>query len=330
MKKLIAILLIAVLALSLTACGGGSTGARGETGLWKVTYPDGRVEYYDVFENGSEKTSVRPVLRNGSENLLSGFGDDNFDYLEDLGFMGQDEPGVFNDILYDYYGFHGATDAFRADIKAEAERINKSGTEEQKKAFGAFIYDIDRNTYKYNCDCYPGEIRMASSSHVLITIDFNEQFVNTNHGEHNKFEGDANGFTMTQGYNAPFSEGAVWEKIGDTTRNSAKLAINDLSELNGNWKAESYDAEGNVVKVEYYKLYKDENNENVLKSAPITAEGESVEGIVSPSYNWQPEEKYFNYGVDYIITLTGDGNRLEVTGRGFLGFYEGSVLTRIG
>ena len=61
MKKLIAILLIAVLALSLTACGGGSTGAKSETGLWKVTYPDGRVEYYDVFENGSEKLSVRPA-----------------------------------------------------------------------------------------------------------------------------------------------------------------------------------------------------------------------------------------------------------------------------
>jgi|GEM_PF-4343190 len=330
MKKIIAILLIAVLCVSLTACGGGSTGARPETGRWKVTYSDGQVAYYEVFENGSEKLSVRPVISSGSENLLSGFGDDNFDYLEELGFMGQDEPGVFNDIINDYYNFHGATDAFRAEIKAEAERINKSGTEEQKKAFGAFIYDIDRNTYKYNCDSYPGEIRMASSSHVLAVFDFADCIVNTSRGENVKFEGNTSGFTVTQGYNAPFADGAVWEKIGDTTRNSAKLAINDLSELGGNWKMESYDAEGNVVKVEYYKLYKDESNENLLRSAPITAEGESVEGVVSNSYNWHPEEKYFDTGVDYIITLTGDGNRLEVTGRGFLGFYEGSILTRIG
>lgn len=329
MKKLLAIILAAIMVFSFTACGGGSSSAKGSkgTGLWKVTYPDGRIAYYDIFENGSEKLSVRPVTAAGSENLLSEFGDDNFDYLADMGFIGQDDSGYFSEIIYDYYNYY-ATGDFKAEIKAEAERINKSGTEEQKKAFGAFIYDIDRNTYKYNCNSYPGEIRMAASSHLLITADFNEKFVDTNHGEHNSFEGDANGFTMTQGYNEPFSQGAVWEKTGDTTRNAAKLAIKDISKLNGNWKMESYDAKGNVVKVEYYKLYQDESNENVLKTAPITAEGESVGGVVSPSYNWHPEEKYFSYSGVYC-TLSGDSDSLVVTGRDFLGFYEGSVLTRV-
>ncbi len=283
MKKLIAILLVAVMVFSFAACGGGSSGSKG-TGLWKVTYPDGRIEYYDVFDNGSNLLSVTLVVnKEGSRNILDLFGDNDFSYLAEMGFLGKTPNEIISwyELDYDYfmteyysYFEQQATGDFSELFKAEAKRIKENGTAEELDAFLYMVSLWDKDYYL--CDKYSkeGELRLSKNSKLVAKIDFDSlQITVPQYNVPISFEGDSKKFTVTQSWNEPFHTNSVWERIGDTKNNASKLDINTLSDLDGIWRIESYDEDGNVSGATYLKIQKSADSDGYITYMQVAPNG---------------------------------------------------------